>query len=226
MALQSHSLHSNSSARRSSTVGVPRSQDAALEDRPTVQGYLAHKNTAPLGPYSRTMPSGYTPSEKIKKYWNFRIKKTGKIRFWGGAFSGEDGTSEGGSGPCRPKQCPEPLERCCGGDLLWWSREQRPPHPGQQLILLVPSEMDPWRDRGVGLFGLPRTSQALDTPRGMLHACPVSCWVHAPPPPLRFSTIQAPFRTMSPSLEPSVLHTNLKISAAPTGSRRDNFIFF
>jgi len=63
---------------------------------------------------------------------------------------GEDGTSEGGSGACRPKQCPEPLERCCGGGLLRWSRVQRRPASRPAAFLLVPSEMDPWRDRAWG----------------------------------------------------------------------------
>jgi len=31
------------------------------------------------------------------------------------------------------------------------------------------------RDRGVGLFGLPRTSLTLETPRGMLHASTAAC---------------------------------------------------
>jgi hypothetical protein len=68
-----------------------------------------------------------------------------------------------------------------------------PPASQPAAILLVPSEMDPWRDRGLGLFGLPRTSLPLETPQGMLHACSVSCWVHARPQPLRSSSIQAPF---------------------------------
>ena len=68
-----------------------------------------------------------------------------------------------------------------------------PPASRPAAILLVPSEMDPLRDRGVGLFGLPRTSLTLETPRGMLHACPVSCWVHDRPQPLRSSSMTAPF---------------------------------
>ena len=67
-----------------------------------------------------------------------------------------------------------------------------PPASRPAAILLVPSEVDPGRDRGVELL-LPRTLLALETPQGLLHACPVSCWVHDRPQPLRSSSMAAPF---------------------------------
>jgi hypothetical protein len=103
------------------------------------------------------------------------------------------GSNEGGGGGCRPKQCLEPLERCREGLLLRWSRVQRPPHPGQKLSCWFHLKWNLGRDRGFGLFGLPRTSLALETPRGMLHAWSVSCWVHARPQPLWSKRILALF---------------------------------
>jgi len=70
---------------------------------------------------------------KNKEIREFPHPKKWENPFWGGAFSGEEGTSEGGSEACRSKPCLEPFERCCEGGLLRWSRVQRPPPPGQQL---------------------------------------------------------------------------------------------
>ena len=87
------------------------------------------------------------------------------IRFGGLRFRARTAPLRAGAGRAGPSNAWGLSRDVVGGGSCGGPEYSAPRIPASSYLA---SEMDPLRDRGVGRFGLPRTSLTLETPRGML----------------------------------------------------------